>query len=87
MSLRDTSAEARRVVAEIEARFTDLERLRILDQEFATACALLRTGHRAQFPDEDDEQIEARVFRSLLGDELGARTWDERRRRALNDRG
>jgi len=87
MNPRDTSVEAQRVVAEIEARFTDLERLRILDQEFATGCALLRAGHRAQFPDEDDEQIEARVFRSLLGDELGARAWEERRRRAIDGRG
>lgn len=77
----DTSPEARRVQAEIESRLTPLQRLRILDGEWATARTLLRAGLRLRFPEDPPDQIEARLFGVLLGEELGARVWEERCRR------
>jgi hypothetical protein len=86
MRSRDTSTAARQILAEIEDRLTDGDRLRILDQEYRDAKAILRAGLRAQFPDESPDRIEARAFRSLLGDDLGARAWAERMRRTASDR-
>ncbi len=78
---RDTHPEAGRVVLEILGRKTLAERQALLDQEFATARMLARSGLRWRHPGASAAEIEARFYRLLLGDDLGERVWAARQAR------
>ena len=54
-------------VAEVLRQKTIAERIEMIGAAHRTARVLLAAGVRHQFPDWDDQQVEAEVCRRLLG--------------------
>lgn len=79
MRPRDTSPEAQRLMDEHYRRMSVAEKAEALRQAWRTARRLQLAGLRSQFPDESEDQLQERLERRWLGDELyeRRRAWKE----------
>ena len=73
MKLSDTSADARRVHAEVMRRMSGVERFQYASKLTVYVHELTRVGIRARMPGATPEQVEAEHYRLVFGRALAER--------------
>lgn len=81
MQIRDTSPDAQELMDEHFRGMSPTEKGEVLRRAWRTARTLQLAGLRARFPEDDAEQLELRLARTWLGEELfeRVRAWQASR--------
>ena len=75
MAATDTSADARRVLAQVFRRMSVSEKIAMVDEMSNDARELARGGIRVRHPEYSSDEVEHALHRLLVGDELADRAW------------
>jgi hypothetical protein len=75
MAATDTSADSRRVLAQVFRGMSPADKLSMVEEMSNDARELSRCGIRTRHPEYEPDEVEHALHRLLLGDDLADRAW------------